>query len=100
MFYTLFLFHYLLLYLYLFKKQNQYKVKQQKGNTFIPYSKYLSNRKKPAWIKKEIIKIKAIDPTLSHRVIATIFNDKFHNESVGKTFVGYTFGVIPTNAFT
>lgn len=90
MFYILFLLHYFKLYLYIFKKHKYYKVKQQKENTFIPYQKYISNRKKPEWVKKEIIKIKAINPNLSHRIIATIFNDKFKNDYVGKTYVGYT----------
>ena len=36
------------------------------------------------------IAIKAINPKLSHRKIASIFNTNYKNESVSKTYVGYT----------
>ncbi len=86
--YLLFLFRYLKLHLYLFQTKKRYKYKLPLQKDFIPYTP--NNRKKPLWVKKEIIKIKAINPNLSHRIIATIFNDKFQSEYVGKTYVGYT----------
>lgn len=75
----------------LFQKQKAYKLKQSKQNEkFIPYKTFVSSNKKPLWIKNEIIKIKAINPSLSNRTIANIFNSKFNSFSVGKTYVSYT----------
>ena len=48
-------------------------------------------RKKPAWVTEEIIKIKALMPAASCRLITLVFNRRFKNrESVGKTYVSYT----------
>ncbi|HID82483.1 MAG TPA: transposase [Chromatiales bacterium] len=49
------------------------------------------NRKKPQWVTDEVIRIKALLPNASCRIIAALFNHRFgHRESIGKTFVGYT----------
>lgn len=75
----------------LFQKQKVYKSKLKKQNEkFIPYKTFISTNKKPLWVKNEIIKIKAINPSLSSRTIANIFNSKFNVQTVGKTYVSYT----------
>lgn len=55
---------------------------------FIPFQNS-TTKKKPEWVKKKIIRIKAINPKLSHRKIASIFNTNYDYESVSKTYVGY-----------
>jgi hypothetical protein len=86
--------HYIIYFIYLINlyllthKKKYYKTKSYYDEKTIILIK--SNKKKPLWVKEEIIKLKAIDKNLSHRIIAEIFNSKFENESVSKTCVGYT----------
>ena len=65
--------------------------KQKAKETLVPIS-YLPypTHKKPPWVKDEIIRIKALSPHSSSRVISHIFNAKHDTISVGKTFVAYT----------
>ncbi|HEX20604.1 MAG TPA: integrase, partial [Acidiferrobacteraceae bacterium] len=48
---------------------------------------------KPAWVKKEILRLKALMPKTGCRTIKNIFNRRFKvrkNMTVGKTYVSYT----------
>lgn len=87
---------YIIIYLYyylivIFTKKRFYKSNCEKqSKSFILFKATLKNRKKPDWIKNEIIKIKAINPNLSCRLIANIFNFKYNKYYIGKTFVSYT----------
>lgn len=94
LFYLLFTIKYLFyFFISFFQKQKTYRVKLKQSNKnkqFIPYKTFISTNKKPLWIKNEIIKIKAINPSLSNRTIANIFNFKFNSFYVGKTYVSYT----------
>lgn len=49
-------------------------------------------RKKPEWVKKEVIRLKALMPQESCRTIAHTFNSLYERkgETVGKTYVAYT----------
>jgi len=60
--------------------------KQKAKETLVPifYLPY-STHKKPSWIKDEIIRIKALSPHTSSRVISHIFNAKHDTISVGNT---------------
>ncbi len=75
--------------LLLTKKQHYYsqKIVAEISTTDIIFR----SRKKPDWVIHEIIKIKALMPHASCRIISLVFNKRFKNkESVGKTFVNYT----------
>jgi len=89
MFHIVLYIHYFLI--VIFTKKRFYKPNTNKqSKSFIPFKSTIKNRKKPEWIKKEIIKIKAINPNLSYRLIANIFNYKYPKYYVGKTFISYT----------
>jgi putative transposase len=48
---------------------------------------------KPEWVKKEVIRLKALMPYDGHRKISFVFNRLYANKrkmTVGRTFVGYT----------
>jgi len=86
--YLLFLLHYLKLYLSFLKQPKHYKAKQQTQKDFFPYKKYISNRKKPLWVKYKIIYLKALLPNHGCRKIAIIFNkqNSHKNISVSKSY--------------
>ena len=47
---------------------------------------------KPAWVRKEIIRLKALMPEAGCRYLASLFNRKYaavKNMTVGKTFVSH-----------
>jgi putative transposase len=75
---------------YLFNK-NSYgrrkQITQEKLNSFPRHPP------KPEWVKKEIIRLKALMPNEGHRKIAFAF-DRLHSQkrkmTVGRTFVSYT----------
>ena len=53
------------------------------------------NRKKPEWVKQEVIKIKSYCPQLSCRLIAEVFNKRYEghrqrSESISKSWVANT----------
>ena len=51
----------------------------------------IRSRKKPQWVTNEVIKIKALMPKASCRIISLIFNQRHQQkETIGKTFVDYT----------
>jgi len=53
--------------------------------------KITQSRKKPQWVIEEVIKIKALMPKASCRIISLIFNQRHQQkETIGKTFVDYT----------
>lgn len=63
----------------------------------------IKNRKKPNWVKHEVIRLKAIQPDLSCRLISQIFNAQSHgtrlskhDETISKSYVAY---VIKQNAY-
>jgi len=91
MYHVLQMFIYLYLYFkHSFKPSNYYKQTIQENvetkSSFIPYP----TAKKPSWVKDEIMHIKAMMPELSTRVVACIFNSKYEDVSVGKSYVTYT----------
>jgi transposase InsO family protein len=47
-------------------------------------------QKKPQWVVEKVIRMKAINPTLSHYLISQLFNATHDTQSVSSTFVGYT----------
>jgi len=76
-------------------KENTHQYYKTSQNNVALDKTILRSRKKPQWVIDEVIKIKAIIPTASCRTIAIIFNQRYANhhpkqESIGKTFVGYT----------
>ena len=72
--------------------------KQHQNNKFYSRNSTLSqisykNTKKPSWVVKEIIKLKALMPDAGCRTIAHTFNRRYLDKkgmSVSKTYVAYT----------
>lgn len=60
--------------------------KIEAAESYIPYT----TRKKPQWVIDEVIRIKAMDPSISHKRISHLFNTTHEDMHIGKTFVGYT----------
>lgn len=87
-----------------FQKQKTYNIKLKNQNQkFIPFQNS-TTKKKPEWVKKKIIRIKAINPKLSHRKIASIFNTnydyevlelrkKFHNKKPYSVKFNFIWGI-------
>ncbi len=71
-------------------KPHAYYKKQAKdtkeSKPYIPYT----TQKKPQWVIDEVVRIKVMNPAISHKVISHIFNTTHEDMSIGKTFVGYT----------
>lgn len=62
--------------------------------------RYYRTRRKPDWVPQEIVRLKAMQPNLSCRDIANLFNRMYaarRNMTVGKTYVA---GIIKRHAYT
>lgn len=56
-----------------------------------PSSKVAHSQRKPPWVRRELIRLKALSPGLGCRTLAECFNRQFgeRGESVGKNLVAY-----------
>lgn len=71
------------------QRHNRYVKNRTKIPCQLEHSNYARNRKKPQWVVKKVIYLKAIMPAAGCGTIASIFNRIHHdkNESVSKTYV-------------
>lgn len=76
------------LYFLLFPSKQSMHFGQRK--TVVPVHKFYLHPKKPKWVKKEIIRMKAFMPDVGCRKLAESFNRRYANKknmTVGKTYV-------------
>ncbi len=76
----------------LFNKDNDHYGRRKQLTEDNPNS-FPRHPPKPDWVKKEVIRLKALMPNDGHRKIASAFNRlhvQRHNMTVGKTYVGDT----------
>ena len=59
------------------------------GTTFIPPARIVRSQCKPPWVRRELIRLKALSPELGCRTLAEVFNRRFAHRHVrvGKSFV-------------